>query len=159
VEIEFRAAPKRDAAQTIAAALGVAHVHCFGYHGNVCETCGLAVPETERFANWKVERDGSVTIGNGLVERGGEVVSPVLTLNGDGLDQIRKVLAALRAVGATVDGRCGLHMHIGVGDFDGVGRAAIVERFFVMQPTITRFVARRRLTNYYCKPLTAEYAA
>lgn len=159
VEIEYRVARKGEAAQAIATALGVAHIHCFGYHGNVCETCGTQVPDAERFANWKIERDGSVTVGHGgPAERGGEAVSPILTLNGNGLEQIRKVLGALRAVGATVDRQCGLHMHIGVGDFTNAGRAAIVERFFVTQPTVNRFVAPQRLRNYYCKPLTADYA-
>lgn len=153
LEIEYRRARKDQVAAAIAAALGVPHIHCFGYHGNNCETCGQRVPDTERYTQWKVERDGSVTIGNGgATEYGGEVVSPVLTLEGDGLGQVKKVLRALRAQGATVDRKCGLHLHIGVGDMTAFGRAAVVTRFAEQQEALFKFVARGRRTNFYCKP-------
>jgi hypothetical protein len=60
-------------------------------------------------ANWKVVSDLSVS-GNG---HGLEFVSPILK-GEDGLNQVRKITAALTAIGATINQTCGLHVHVGV---------------------------------------------
>jgi hypothetical protein len=62
---------------------------------------------TPRF--WKVVTDASVPTGC-------EVVSPILS-GAEGLRQVKAVMDALAAAGATVNRTCGLHVHIGARDF------------------------------------------
>lgn len=61
-------------------------------------------------AYWKVITDASLPYGRGV-----EVVSPILS-GSDGIEQVRMVADAMTDYGCTVNVRCGLHVHIGVGD-------------------------------------------
>jgi hypothetical protein len=165
VEIEFKGIPKRRAAEIVAEALGVAHVHMFPYHATErtgsaqCQLCQERVADELKYAQWKVESDGSVTsYREGGVEYGGEVVSPVLTINGGGLDQITKVVTALRNAGAKVDKFCGLHVHIGVKDLTGAQRANIVTGWEQSQRILNTFVARSRWRNRFCYHLPTREA-
>lgn len=147
VEIEYIDKPRPIIAQAIADALGVAHIHTFGYHGDRCETCGVTIPKAEKYAQWKVERDGTVPTG-------GEVVSPILQ-GADGFAQIVKVTKAMRDAGAKVNKRCGLHVHMGVKDIDIFQRANLIENFYKAYPILKRLVAKGRWFNPYCKVPTA----
>ncbi|MCA1452852.1 amidoligase family protein [Bradyrhizobium sp. BRP22] len=60
---------------------------------------------------WKVVSDASVSGGGA----GLEFVSPVLK-GADGLEQVRKICAALTSIGATVNTTCGFHVHVGARD-------------------------------------------
>ena len=153
VEIEFKTAPKHFAAQKVADALGVNHIHSFAYHNNRCEVCQQIVPTQEIYNQWKVERDGSVTTTMAGVEYGGELVSPILSLDGNGLQQIKTVTKALKDAGATVDRKCGLHIHISVKDFNNEQRANIVDLWGFQERVIERFVAKSRINNQYCARL------
>lgn len=148
VEIEFKTARKFDAAQAVANALGVGHIHCFGYHSTRCETCLTTINPTDLYSQWKVERDGSVTQTMGGYEYGGELVSPIM--NVANLPQIKLVTQALKQAGATVDRRCGLHIHISVADFNGQERANIVQNWEFQERVIEKFVAKSRINNQYC---------
>lgn len=158
VEIEFIGAPQREAARAVAAALGVAHIHVFGYHGSTCLDCSRSVSEPYR--EWKIEHDGTVTSGRYPHATGGELVSPVL--NGeDGFRQIMLVTEALRSVGARVSRRAGLHVHVNVTGFNRGQRANLVQTFANVQSAMFSMVARSRRNNGYCLPLgpqqTADY--
>jgi hypothetical protein len=159
VEIEFKTAPKHLAAQKVADALGVPHIHSFQYHSNRCETCQQTVPPNEIYSQWKVERDGSVTRNNGGVEYGGELVSPILSVDGNGLQQITTVTRALKSAGATVDRWCGLHIHISVKDLDNQQRANIVDLWSFQERVIERFVAKSRINNQYCARMSSSRVA
>lgn len=156
VEIEFKSIYKHLAAQKVAEALGLNHIHSFAYHNNRCEVCHQIVPTQEIYTQWKVERDGSVTTTMNGQEVGGELVSPILTIDGDGLQQIKTVTQALKQAGATVDRRCGLHIHISVKDFDNQQRANIVDLWAFQERVIERFVAKSRINNQYCARLNAR---
>ena len=159
VEIEFKTAPKHLAAQKVADALGVPHIHSFAYHNNRCETCHQSIPTSEIYSQWKVERDGSVTRVNGGVEYGGELVSPILSVDGNGLQQITTVTRALKSAGATVDRWCGLHIHISVKDFNNQQRANIVDLWAFQERVIERFVAKSRINNQYCARMVSSRVA
>jgi len=159
VEIEFKTAQKHFAAQKVADALGVNHIHSFAYHNNRCEVCHQVVPTHEIFTQWKVERDGSVTTVMNGTEYGGELVSPILSLDGNGLQQIKTVTQALKQAGATVDRRCGLHIHISVKDFDNQQRANIMDLWAFQERVIERFVTKSRINNQYCARLNPVRAS
>lgn len=69
-----------------------------------CETYNHQVAPS-----WKITTDLS------LPSNGVEVVSPVLSGEA-GIEQVRRVMNAIKALGCTVDVRCGLHVHVYAGD-------------------------------------------
>ena len=72
--------------------------------------------------NWKVVKDGSLSYG------GFEVVSPILR-GTEGIEQVRKVAEALRNAGATIDSRCGLHVHVGAQGLSGADLMNVLRRY------------------------------
>lgn len=147
VEIEFVGATIPAVARAISDALGV-HVHTTGYHGRSCSLCGGRI----NLHDWKVETDGSVTSGG----VGGEVVTPPLS-GPDGLDKLKIVMRAMRAAGATVDTRCGLHVHVAADGMTNAARANVVRTLYRHHDVLDRLVAPSRRNNRYCvKPSAVE---
>jgi hypothetical protein len=109
---------------------------------------------------WKVVTDGSL----GDYSRGAEVVSPVLK-GPEGLDAVRRAAIAIQAFGATVDRRCGLHVHVGVpegrrpGSFSTEPQSPVAIEFMKRvgaiyakhEPAIDGCLAPSRRVNNYCK--------
>ena len=93
IEIEAYDASRGD----VAAAIRNAGIHC------ICESYSH---QTQ--SNWKVVTDASVPGGF-------EVVSPILQ-GEDGIQQVIKVMNAIALVGAKVNKKCGLHVHVGASD-------------------------------------------
>lgn len=92
---------------------------------------------------WKVVTDASCGL---------EIVSPILQ-GTEGLEQIRKVCDALTEAGATVNRKCGYHLHIDCADFDlsqfkNLAKLWVKfeDVFDALQPP-----SRRRNQNYYCQ--------
>jgi hypothetical protein len=165
VEIEFTGKYKFQAARDIALALhetgvqvpqymGVPHIHTMGYHGDRCEVCGETVQN--KYLQWRIERDASVTQYRGTQEFGGEVVSPILVT--PEFAQLNTVLKALRlpteyqggTFGGKVNAQCGLHIHVGVKDLTPAQRAKIVRHWYNTTAVIHTFVAQSRINNHYC---------
>ncbi|WP_027633410.1 amidoligase family protein [Clostridium hydrogeniformans] len=63
---------------------------------------------------WKLERDGTVSSGYG----GGEIVSPILRDTPETWRNIEKICEVAKRHGATIDSRCGAHVHIGMEPLD-----------------------------------------
>ncbi|MCX0356212.1 amidoligase family protein, partial [Clostridium perfringens] len=63
---------------------------------------------------WKVERDGSVSLGI----TGGEIVSPVLKDTPETWRQIETICRVAKRHGARIDANCGGHVHIGMDKLD-----------------------------------------
>lgn len=136
VEIEFVGDPR--AVHTAMVAAGI-NVHMESYN------------HTTR-GYWKIVPDGSVA-------RGAEVVSPVLR-GADGMEQVRKVCAALKAAGATVDTSTGLHVHHDARDLTLQGMQTLVQNWQACTAATDGLVApsRRRTGEAgmrWCKPLSA----
>lgn len=100
-------------------------------------------------SHWKVITDASITGTNGF-----ELVSPVLS-GSEGLEQVRKAVAAIAAAGAKVNKSCGFHVHFGAGDlglqqFKNLFKNYIKfeDIFDAMQPE-----SRRASNNTYCKSM------
>ena len=163
IELEFTGRYKHDAANAIAQALGVPHIHSMGYHSLLCETCHQQISDAERYSQWRVERDGSVTQFRRLGEWGGEVVSPILKLAD--LPTVQKVLQAMRTPtesvdhgnAATTSRNCGLHIHVFTKDLSNQQRANIVRRWAALDQSVMHtLVAVSRRRNSYCLPMSSQ---
>ena len=161
VEIEFidggnRTATKMAVARAIADAVypGAAPcsaygIHIAGYHGSTCRGCSGRI--THR--TWHVESDASVDSRGDL---GGEAVSPVLT-GETGIEEMKVVMQAIKSVGAAVDTRCGMHVHVGADRMTNAQRANVIETLFAHHGVLDRVVAPSRRNNHYCaKPSAPE---
>lgn len=117
-----------------------------GYHNNT------------NYDTWKICWDGTVSRGsysNPRNMRGGELVSPVLTLAN--LDQISTICDILKDAGAEIDRNCGLHVHFAWNGIkqDGSVIKSIVTRYQRFESQIDGFMpsSRRGQRNSYCRSL------
>jgi len=144
VEIEFKDASAKKV-QKLLQDIGIASV-IEGYHNNT------------NFDTWKICWDGTVSRGSYSNPRnmiGGELVSPILTLND--LGQIDKICSVLKSANANIDRNCGLHIHFswnGIKE-DGAVIKSIVTRYQRFENQIDGFMPRSRRadTNHYCSTL------
>jgi hypothetical protein len=153
VELEFKELDFFEAARVVERATG-RHCHSTDYHGRTCLTCRQRVG----YAEWKVEHDGSVcrmdASGN---KTGGEAIAPVGC--GDRhIDEISRVMVALRSAGAVVDRDAGMHMHMSVKDLSREQLAQFVLFFQAQQAFLWGLVAPSRRGNGYCDELSLTEA-
>lgn len=147
VEIETVGADRPALAEAIFGVVGY-HVPIFGYHGNRCECCGREYSHQEKLTVWHVERDGSLRHGASYHRNTGEVVSPIL-VGESGFAEIERVLAAIRAVGATTNRSTGLHVHVDASDLSGIEVSRVVEYYTMQGRNIDTLVSRSRHSNNY----------
>lgn len=103
--------------------------------------------------SWRVKGDGSLNGNTGI-----EVVGPPLT-GEDGLAQLRTVCDALATVGATVDRRCGLHVHHDVRDIGREGLVHFTRSWAANQNLLDWLVSpsrRSAAAPYYCRSWTED---
>lgn len=98
---------------------------------------------------WRIVRDGSLADINNF--HGMELVSPVLdTDNAANLRMVRKLCAALQAMGGTVNNCCGLHVHVDGNDLSVEQVKTIFHRYTKFEGMIDLMVpANRRGNNVY----------
>ena len=97
---------------------------------------------------WRIKTDGSVSgRGHGL-----ELVTPVLKGEMDML-RLRKILAWLEEIGCTVNRTCGLHVHVGVSDWQVGQFKNLAKRYVKFETAIDSFMPRSRRSsqNHYCQ--------
>jgi hypothetical protein len=98
--------------------------------------------------HWKITTDESV-------ERGGELVSPILN-NLDGRVQVAKACSGLRAAGATTNRSTGFHAHHDVRDLAASEIVRVAKSYYKSQKAIDGLVADSRRSsgyNSYCQPI------
>lgn len=154
VEIEFHTAIRAHVAEAVERVVGY-HIHMVNYHGTRCCTCGGQV---SGYSQWKLETDSSATRGMRNVghlprNQGGELVSPVLSGEA-GIAEVKAVMQALRSVGAKVDKKHGMHMHLGVADMSTDHKIRLVNNFYNYQTQLFDLVASSRRNNHYCRPMS-----
>lgn len=121
-------------------------IECVFPGGLSAARSALAMPSFEGM-RWRVVSDGSLSSG------GIEVVSPPLR-GSAGMAQLEQMLQTLRDAGATVDRRCGLHVHHDVSDVGRVGAARFAESWHNNQSVLDWLVSpSRRGQNSYCEHL------
>ncbi len=105
---------------------------------------------------WKVVADASLT--SVTPDLRAEVVSPVLDYAS--IPTFQEVVRAVRRCGATVDDKCGMHIHVDASAFDGKTLANLAKIVHKQEPLILTAlgVSQARL-NQYTKPVSAELIA
>lgn len=100
--------------------------------------------------SWKATTDGSIRGGIGL-----EFVSPILT-GDDGLEQVRKICAALTSVGATVNATCGLHVHVGAQNEGVEFFKSLIKLYGRFESALDEIMPASRRSNgaQYCRSVT-----
>lgn len=151
IEIECYApegANAQQASDAICSRIGAGRCSATGYTHSV-------------LTRWKIVTDGSL----GDFTRGIEVVSPVLR-GIAGLDEAEKVVKALQDFGCSVNKKCGLHVHLGVGhaaylaDGENIPLTLIkrlTKMYAIFEPVIDSLVpaSRRASANAYCRSMTS----
>ena len=84
-----------------------------------------------------------------------ELVSPIIEYSD--IKEFQSIIRAVRNVGAHVDDRCGLHMHVGTEKFDGKALVNLAKTFYKYEPLILAAlgVNEHRL-SHYTKPLSGD---
>lgn len=102
--------------------------------------------------HWKLVTDGSLSD----YTRGVEVVSPVLNGEAD-LNKVAAVCRAISDFGCTVNKKCGLHVHVGVGDAPLSFWKNLVSLYGVFETVIDKMMppSRRASANAYCRSMTS----
>ena len=93
--------------------------------------------------HWKIVMDGSC---------GYELVSPVLE-GEQGIEEVRKAAAALEAAGATVDKRCGFHVHFDARSMKLKAVKSLFKLWLKFEDVLDTFqpLSRRGSSNTYCQ--------
>ena len=105
-------------------------------------------------SKWRLKTDASL-YGNGL-----EIVSPVL--QGDrGYRDLNIVLNALDHIGATVNKSCGLHVHVGVRDWNIKNFRNLYKRWTKFERAIDQVMpqSRRKDNNQYCASTASRFGS
>ena len=101
---------------------------------------------------WDVVSDASLT--RGLAN--GEVVTPILGY--DDLDELLRVVAALRAAGCAPDAKCGVHVHVGVEHLEIRAITNLMKLVFKQERLIEHAlgIQQSRLESY-CRPMREDF--
>lgn len=134
VELEVEGIDRSTAARVVAEVTGGAAV----YEGSHLSNWVVTQPDGRR---WQVVSDGSL---NG----GAEVVTPILKW--DDMENLQKVVRALRAKGAKASDRTGLHVHIGAADFTPMQIKNLVRTFYKQETLILKAIGAKanRIARY-----------
>lgn len=109
--------------------------------------------------HWKIVRDGSVTVSPGMdSDACGELVSPPL-VGEAGIEEVRKVLTALSAAGATVNKTCGLHVHVDANDLNAGQILSVVQRYAHFENEINAFMPLSRRNGRWAMTVGGDYVA
>lgn len=105
---------------------------------------------TDNRSYYKFVTDGSVH-GDSPIE----CVTPVLENTADGFKSLEECCKCLNAAGASVNTTCGLHVHVGVGEYSGEEIVNIYKNYQRLEKLIDRFMAPSRRENnaYYAQGL------
>ena len=110
-------------------------------------------------SHWKIVRDGSVAVSPGMDSNAcGELVSPPL-VGEAGVEEVRKVLSALSAAGATVNKTCGLHVHVDANDLNAGQILSVVHRYAHFENEINAFMPLSRRNGRWAMTVGGDYVA
>lgn len=141
VEIEYSGASRGKIAKAVAEVVGGAA----SYEGYVHGLQTWRVTDSE-LRKWNVVSD--VSVSGSRDDCGGEVVTPILRMAD--IETLQKVVRAMRAAGAKVNGSCGSHVHVGAKDMTPKQLQNLVKIFYRQEELILRSagVSAGRLVNF-----------
>lgn len=96
---------------------------------------------------WKCVPDGSLRGRDGTAE----IVSRVLS-GASGLQEMRRVMKALKSAGAKTNRSTGMHVHIGVEHLGDRHLAMIIRLHCIFQQVFNGFITERRRESSFAKP-------
>lgn len=99
--------------------------------------------------HWKIVTDSSVS-------RGFELVSPPLS-GEDGIEEVKRAVAALVEAGCTVDTSCGLHVHVDAGNLSGASVVNVLRRYSAHESAIDAMVPSHRRNNTYARSVRNDF--
>jgi hypothetical protein len=96
--------------------------------------------------------DGSLSGG----DQSGEVVSPILTYQD--IEELQRIIRAIRHAGARCDDSCGIHLHIDGGNMDARAVTNLVKMVHKQERLIEHAlgISETRLARY-CRPVDADF--
>ena len=136
-----------------------------GFQGRITRAlrdAGYTARENRHFGTeysvWQVKPDCTVYVTRaGRKYFGTEVVSPVLTADADGFEQVRRVCALLEEHGATANVNCGMHVHVGVGNKSVDELKNVVRAYGTFQKQIESVLPKSRRADgskaRWCRPI------
>lgn len=150
IEIETIKRSRQAVAQAIQSVVGGEVVHVG------TPSCYDPWEVREAGRTWRIVADASLT--NVAAHLRAEVVSPVLGY--DDIPQLQDVVRAIRRCGASVDTKCGMHIHIDASTFDGRTLGNLAKIVYKQEPLILTAlgVSQARLSQY-TKPMSADLIA
>lgn len=104
----------------------------------------------EVMAAWKATSDASL---HGVAC---EVVSPILR-GEDGIAEMQRVMAALRAAGAHVDAQCGMHVHVGMEALTGHEIASLIDLYAARQTAVNTVLPGDRRRSQWARTLGTAF--
>lgn len=101
---------------------------------------------------WMVVADASLTGG----ESSGEIVTPILGYAD--IDELQRVVRAVRAAHARTDDSCSIHIHVGAEAFDAAAIARLAKSVHKQERLIERAlgISLGRLARY-CRPMDEDF--
>lgn len=148
VELEMVGISRQDAASVLKETLG----------GNVeydSEDRSILYVILGNGERWKIEDDDSL---GGNRDSRAEVVTPPNGLSLDRLEDVKKVVIALKRAGAMVNEKCGLHVHIGAKECTVEQISGLIDILIDQEPSvINRFKINPDRLKRYAKPLSKAF--
>ena len=81
---------------------------------------------------------------------GGEIISDILPGDDASLDQVRQMLAIVRANGGVTQYRQGIHVNHDVRDFDRAAKVRLIDNLQAVQSLLAAYLPRTRQDGYWC---------
>lgn len=106
---------------------------------------------------WHVKYDATCGIKGFLQDKGWEVASFVASSENE-LNEICQVADKLRRNGAQVNNNCGMHIHIGIQDFDRKQAGVLLAKWIKIEPYLIHILPDRRIDNNFCALLSKHIA-
>lgn len=142
VEIETVGVDRRTLAEAIRAVVG----------GNVIADYRSWKVVDTRSRTWMVVTDGSLSGG----DRSGEIVTPILGYAD--LEELQRVVRAVRGAHARVDETCSIHVHVGAEAFGAAAIARLAKSIHKQERLVEKAlgISAGRLARY-CRPMDEDF--
>ena len=143
-EVELKGLDRERCARIIAAELGGTAHPVGGYYGKWMVRLADG-------REWTTMTDGSL---GGLAS---EVVSPICKW--EDLEDVQRVVRALRRAGGRVDSQCGLHVHVGAAPFDAAALGRLARWVYSQEAILVAGLdaASRVYQGRYCAPVDQAF--
>jgi hypothetical protein len=103
---------------------------------------------------WHVKFDSSCGVVGKGTDYGWEVASYIASGAKD-ITHVSHVAGHIQKAGAQVNQNCGLHVHVGIPDFDVKDAGKLLARWIKLERFVVQMLPKHRRKNKYCRLLTS----